>query len=164
MEPLSSKPSKKSEKTKVEATERLTLQKPEQEKLERWVQELNTKFDGMIRVTKSDLANFLIRLHPDSLSDSETAQIEHEHFDEVRWINWALNKIRAAKKEGHNITLNDLMTKRQLQRQELSISTPRKRKTSTSEKNQTTTEDQTHLPTSDSSNKPPDFTPKKENL
>jgi hypothetical protein len=151
MESLNSKPPKKSEKTKAEATERLTLQKPEQEKLERWVQELNTRFDGMIRVTKSDLANFLIRLHPDSLSDSETAQIEHEHFDEVRWINWALNKIRAAKKEGYNITLNDLMKKRQLQSQEPLKPTSRKRKSSTAEKNQATTEDQTHLPSSDES-------------
>jgi hypothetical protein len=55
---------------------------------------LNRKFDGMIRITKSDLANFLIRHHVESLSDKEVALIESEFYDEVRWLNWALTKRR----------------------------------------------------------------------
>ena len=95
-------------------TERLSLRKEEQDKLDSWVQELNTKFDGMIRLTKSDLANFLIRHHPAKLSNEELALIEREHFDEVRWINWALAKIRDAKKRGQSLTLEELMEQRNM--------------------------------------------------
>lgn len=115
LENKKSSSSNKKNKPKSESTERLTLKPSELLKLDRWVSELNQKFNAMIRLTKSDLANFLIRQHPDTLSDSEVAQIENENFDEVRWLNWALNQIRSAKKDGQILTLNDLMTKRQLE-------------------------------------------------
>lgn len=115
MESVKPGKSPKGKHVKGEPTERLTLQSIEQAKLERWVQELNAKFDGMIRLTKSDLANFLIRHHQEKLTDSEVALIEAEHFDELRWINWALTKIREAKRMGESLTLEDLMTKRKVQ-------------------------------------------------
>lgn len=68
-----------------------------------------------IRLTKSDLANFLIRHHPAHLDAEEVALIETEHFDEVRWINWALTKIREAKKQGQVLTLDELMSQRKVQ-------------------------------------------------
>lgn len=104
----------KKDSSGASATERLSLRKEEREKLEAWVQELNAKFDGMIRLTKSDLANFLIRHHAESLSTDEVALIEVEHFDELRWMNWALMKIREAKKNGLTLTLQDLMEKRKV--------------------------------------------------
>ncbi|MFP5458382.1 MAG: hypothetical protein ACLGG7_06590 [Bacteriovoracia bacterium] len=109
------KKAKPVKESKGEPTERLTLQKPEQAKLERWLDGLNSKFDGMIRLTKSDLANFLIRHHPAHLDAEEVALIEAEHFDEVRWINWALAKIREAKKQGQSLTLDELMAQRKVQ-------------------------------------------------
>ncbi len=111
MESLKTKRAKDGAKD-AEVTERLSLRKEEQEKLERWVSELNAKFDGMIRLTKSDLANFLIRHHPIQLSEDEVKLIEAEHFDEMRWLNWAVSKIRDAKKQGLSLTLNDLMQAR----------------------------------------------------
>ena len=92
--------------------DRIVLRKIEQQKLNAWLVMLNRKFDGMIRITKSDLANFLIRHHAESLSDKEVALIESEFYDEVRWLNWALTKIRQAKKDGLSLTLDDLMKNR----------------------------------------------------
>jgi hypothetical protein len=112
MEQIKQKSKKKGSGSPV--TERLTLRKEEQERLEAWVQELNARFDGMIRLTKSDLANFLIRHHSESLNDEEAALIEIEHFDELRWMNWALIKIREAKKQGLSLTLQELMEKRRV--------------------------------------------------
>lgn len=111
MEPMKTKSAKDGAKG-ADVTERLSLRKEEQEKLERWISELNAKFDGMIRLTKSDLANFLIRHHADQLNADEIALIETEHFDEVRWINWALAKIREAKRLGQSLTLEELMAAR----------------------------------------------------
>lgn len=97
----------------IKAVERLSLRKEEQEKLEAWVQELNLKFEGMIRLTKSDLANFLIWHHPSKLSTEELVLIEGEHFDEIRWLNWAANKIKGAKKQGLKLTLNQLIAEKE---------------------------------------------------
>lgn len=115
MEPIKKNKATQGRHSKGEPTERLTLQKSEQERLERWLDELNVKFDGMIRLTKSDLANFMIRHHSAQLSAEEIALIEAEHFDEVRWINWALTKIREAKKQGQVLTLDELMAQRKIQ-------------------------------------------------
>lgn len=109
MESVKSKSGKKG--SDASTVERLSLRKEEQDKLESWVKELNIKFDGMIRLTKSDLANFLIRHHP-CLSVDEIALIEAEHFDEFRWLNWATNRIRDAKKQGRVLTLNELLEAR----------------------------------------------------
>lgn len=108
------KPKSKKESSGSPVTERLSLRKEEQEKLEAWAQELNARFDGMIRLTKSDLANFLIRHHSENLNDEEVALIEVEHFDELRWMNWALVKIRDAKKQGLSLTLQELIEKRKV--------------------------------------------------
>lgn len=115
MESLKKPKAPKGASNKGETTERLTLQKAEQGKLDRWIKELNERFEGMIKLTKSDLANFLIRHHADALTENEILKIEAEHFDELRWMNWALNQIRTAKKLGQVLTLQDLMAKRLLQ-------------------------------------------------
>ncbi len=95
-----------------DVVDRIVLRRPECERLDRWLSQLNARFDGMIRLTKSDLANFIIRLHADELSDTEVTLIESEFYDEVRWLNWALAKIRKAKKEGVSISLEQLMLSR----------------------------------------------------
>lgn len=110
MESVKFKPGRKD--SGAQSGERLSLRKEEHDRLEGWVQELNLKFDGMIRLTKSDLANFLIRHHPPNLSIEELGAIEAEHFDEVRWLNWATNKIREAKKCGQILTLMELLEAR----------------------------------------------------
>ena len=95
-----------------DSVDRIVLQAKEGQILERWVTELNQRFDGMLRLTKSDLANFVIREHAANLSEDEIAAIELEFYDDLRWLNWAQGKIRKAKKEGVSLTLEDLMLKR----------------------------------------------------
>jgi hypothetical protein len=98
----------------TDSVDRIVLRRLENDKLQGWVAALNARFDGMIRVTKSDLANILVRQHADELSEAEVKTIEAEMFDEVRWLNWAVAKLRQAKKDGVPLTLNDLVAKRDL--------------------------------------------------
>ncbi len=95
-----------------ENVDRIVLRRTEQARLEAWLKKLNAQFEGMVRITKSDLANFLIRHHHEELSDLEISQLETDHYDEVRWLNWALAKIREAKRQGLVLTLDELMAKR----------------------------------------------------
>ena len=92
--------------------DRIVLKRLERSKLDSWLAQLNEKFDGMIRFTKSDLANFLIRNHANDLNDDEIDTLASEHYDEMRWLNWAVAKIRKAKKEGIQLSLDELMVKR----------------------------------------------------
>lgn len=97
----------------AETVDRIVLRRVENNLLQGWISALNVRFEGMIRVTKSDLANFLIRQHAETLSEAEINLIEAELFDEVRWFNWAIAKVRQAKKQGLSLSLTDLMAKRQ---------------------------------------------------
>ena len=72
--------------------DRIVLRRFEQQRLSVWVDKLNEKFDGAIRLSKSDLANFLIRHHEHDLSEDEIRKVESEFFDEVRWLSCALSK------------------------------------------------------------------------
>lgn len=99
--------------TSAETVDRIVLRRVENNLLQGWISALNERFDGMIRVTKSDLANFLIRQRAENLTEGEIKLIEAELFDEVRWFNWAITKVRQAKKQGQSLSLTDLMAKRQ---------------------------------------------------
>jgi hypothetical protein len=89
---------------------------------------LNAKYDGAIRFTKSDLANFLIRSHADSLDGAETDALAADLYDEVRWLNWALAKIRKAKKDGVQMSLDELVLQRKPTETEQKATVKRSRK------------------------------------
>ena len=92
--------------------DRIVLRRPEAARLAGWLAQLEARFDGMVRVTKSDLANFLIRAHADALSDAEVDALGAELYDEVRWLNWSLAKVRRAKKDGVALSLDELLVRR----------------------------------------------------
>lgn len=104
--------SESSLQSQTEAVDRIILKREERDKLDRWLQGLTQKYDGMIKFSKSDLANFLIREHSENLSELEAKLLGAEHYDEMRWINRAVEKVRLAKRSGLELTLEELMTKR----------------------------------------------------
>lgn len=98
--------------SQTDPVDRIILKREERDKLDRWLQSLTQKYDGMIKFSKSDLANFLIREHSENLSELEAKLLGAEHYDEMRWINRAVEKVRLAKRSGAELTLEELMTKR----------------------------------------------------
>ena len=96
----------------TDSVDRIILKRDTRDKLDRWLQLLTDKYDGMIKFSKSDLANFLIREHAESLSELETKLLGAEYYDEMRWINKAIEKVRQAKRSGVTLTLEGLMEKR----------------------------------------------------
>lgn len=92
--------------------ERIILDEAEGKKVQLWATALNERFDGSIRLTKSDVVNFIIRERSDVFAEAEIAKIESEFYSELRWLSWATTKVRAAKKEGRSLSLNDLMANR----------------------------------------------------
>jgi hypothetical protein len=98
--------------SRIDAVDRIILRREERDRLDRWLAQLNEKFDGMIKFSKSDIANFLIRAHEDELDESEIKLMGAQHYDEMRWYNRAAEKVRQAKRKGIEIAFEDLMAKR----------------------------------------------------
>lgn len=96
----------------TDSVDRIILKRGTRDKLDRWLQLLTDKYDSMIKFSKSDLANFIIREHTESLSELEVRLLAAEYYDEMRWINKAIEKVRQAKRSGTQITLEELMEKR----------------------------------------------------
>ena len=145
---MESNPPQKIKKNKPVHADRVVLGEVEANILTKWINDFNSKAEGIVKISKSDLVNYLIAHHTSNISNEEIQQIASRYYDEARWLNWSLAKIKESQKQGIIYRLEDLIRFRDdfIGKQQ---PTPRK-------KNKTSI--------SDDSNNPPDFTPKKEIL
>lgn len=88
--------------------DRIILGKSEAQLLQSWVDEFNEKAEGLIKVSKADLVNCLIANHAAKLSNEEVHMIATRNFDEARWLGWAMHKLKDAKKNGDQISFDEL--------------------------------------------------------
>ncbi|HEX7675890.1 MAG TPA: hypothetical protein VF412_17055 [Bdellovibrio sp.] len=117
-----------------EAIERVVLRPAEASKLDHWLSQLNERYDGLVKFTKSDLVNFLLRHQEAELTETQINLLGVEYYDELRWINRAIEKVRQAKRQGQTLSLEDLMLKRKpLEKIKMSLE-KRERKASANEK------------------------------
>ncbi len=97
-------------KKRVKHPDRVTLTPEALTRLAEWMGELEEHLKGS-RVTKSDLVNFLVLSHSAQLSEREIDQLKSQHFDEVRFAEWALRQLKAEKAEGKNVSLAEIIQK-----------------------------------------------------
>ena len=95
-----------------EVADRIVVKHAENTKLIKWQAQVNERFKGFGRITKNEIANFLFRRHPESLSEEELTELGMEFYDEVTWTRWAFEKIKQARKDGVLLTLDELIAKR----------------------------------------------------
>jgi len=100
-------------KTKKEnkVLERVTISDDLKEKLSLLCSQANEALQGFVTVTKSDIINFILNSHSETLSKPEIEALKAEHFDELRFANWLAAKIRDARESGENVSLKDLFEK-----------------------------------------------------
>ncbi|MBK9293317.1 MAG: hypothetical protein IPM57_02565 [Oligoflexia bacterium] len=89
--------------------DRIALGKDESQKLENWLLQVESVFNGLVKVSKSDLVNFFIQNHSLELSKKELKQIKAMYHSEVKFAKWALNKLMEAEKTGEELSLSDLI-------------------------------------------------------
>ncbi len=106
MDEVKKKP--KADKTII-PPDRVTLSPAISQKLNAWIDQLNDKFKGLIEINKSDLANYFLEKQPDILNRDQIEKIRAAHYDEVRFMSWALQKMKESKKNGETLSLKDLM-------------------------------------------------------
>ncbi len=95
-------------KKRVRHPDRVSLTPEALTRLSEWATELEAVMKGS-RVTKNDLVNFLVLSHSAQLSDPEIDQLKSQHFDEVRFAEWALRQLKIAKAEGKSLSLTEIM-------------------------------------------------------
>jgi hypothetical protein len=90
--------------------ERVTLNKSTSEKLESWITQLDEKYSKVLKITKSDLVQYLIESHDQKLSLGEMKDLRKLHHDDLRILKTLMTKIEDEKKLGQtNITLAELI-------------------------------------------------------
>ncbi len=106
---MESNPSQKIKKNKGASADRVVLGQAEANNLSKWINEFNSKAEGIVKISKSDLVNHLIAHHTQNISSDELQQISARFYDEARWLNWSLAKIKEAQKKGISCQLEDLI-------------------------------------------------------
>ena len=96
------------EKKPVKVQERVTLNEAEVKKLDAWLEQIEKRFEGFIKLNKSELVSFIIRRHQDLLSREELEKIKFENYDEAKFLRWAVQRLEDAKKKGEPLKLADL--------------------------------------------------------
>lgn len=97
---------------KKDPVDRIALTPENRARVDKWLNSLNQAFGGMIKVTRTDLVNSLLEVRAAELSDTELKKIAKYSFDEVRWLNFAVERLKDAKKTGQQLTMDQLLTER----------------------------------------------------
>lgn len=78
------------------------------QRLAAWNVQLAERLRG-IKLTRSDLVNFIILNHPEALTAVELNELQARHFDEVKFVLWAVEEKKAAQARGDDITIAEIM-------------------------------------------------------
>lgn len=92
--------------------DRISLNELNKKKLDSWLDQIHHHLKGMVKITKTDLVNCLLADHPQEISESEIKSVAKFCFDEVRWLNSAMERFKIAKKSGQSLSMEQLLTER----------------------------------------------------
>jgi hypothetical protein len=88
--------------------ERVTIHREAASRIDGWVTELQSTVRGL-KLTRSDVVNWLVQSHSDSLTSREIEDIKQKYFDEVEFTEWALRELKEARGRGEKLSLSDLL-------------------------------------------------------
>lgn len=97
------------EKKKSPFPDRVNLTPGQSKRLEIWVQQIKEVTQGALRISKSDLVNFVLEKMNKDLSEEQMIGLEIKFYNETKWLVWAMGQIKKAEKEERKLQLEDLM-------------------------------------------------------
>lgn len=98
----------KNRRSRTQHPDRVWIKANALNRLNHWVNEATERLRG-VKLSRTDLVNFLILSHPEALSTQEMKEIEMRYFDPVKQGEWALGELRAARARGEQVTLEDIL-------------------------------------------------------
>ncbi len=99
----------KTEKSKS-YPDRINLSPDQSTRVEAWQKQIESAFQGALKIGRSELVNFILDTAQETLSQPTLSKLFNQHFDEIRFLTWAKSKILEAKREGRTVTLDTLRT------------------------------------------------------
>ena len=95
--------------------ERVSLVKATASILDGWLNQLSPRLQG-VKVTRSDLVNWLLKRHPSLLTEKELASLEQELFDPVKALEAAVAEAKKKVTLGEDIDLAALLNDKVLRK------------------------------------------------
>ena len=105
---MEEKTEKKSTKPRSTHSDRIPMNMEALQKIDRWQKHIEHHYQGT-RITRAEIANFVLLQHPDELSPDEMHQLGTKNFDDVRFTAWALQTLRQSRAAGKNTSLQELL-------------------------------------------------------
>lgn len=93
-------------KTARPKVEHVALTKESSQKLNKWLEQINTK--KKIRISRKDLVNWFIENSEDNLSNAEVNAILENFYDEEAYLRQLLRDVRKAKEDGKTEPIIDV--------------------------------------------------------
>lgn len=109
MEPTEQKPKRKRQIN----PDRIVLECPSVEFVRAVAAQVEESFGGIIKLTHKEIANFVLQSRTELLTNGELAAIKDKYFDDVQAAQWALQKLKAAKESGEELSLADVLNQLQ---------------------------------------------------
>lgn len=95
-------------KKRTKHPDRIHIEPSALEQLDRWIDQLTTNRKG-VRINRKNIIHWLVESHADSLSSAEEKDLLSKFYDEELLLKDALKEIRAAKKKGETLKLQDFI-------------------------------------------------------
>lgn len=89
--------------------DRIVLESASVETVKTIASQIENTFGGIIKLTQKEMANFLLQSRKEPLTATELMAIKDKYFDDVQAAHWALQKLKAAKESGQELTLADVL-------------------------------------------------------
>lgn len=89
--------------------ERVTIEDQLKEKLTSLTEQANAALQGVATITKSDVANMILSQHSHELNPTEIETLRATHVDQVKFAFWVANRLKEARANGENLTMEQLL-------------------------------------------------------
>lgn len=93
--------------------DRIVLESASVEFVKAVAAQIEESFGGIIKLTHKEIANFILQERTELLTGSELNAIKDKYFDDVQAAQWALQKLKAAKESGEELSLADVLSQLQ---------------------------------------------------
>lgn len=109
MEQINENELNKKAKKKSSTSNKVLLSGENFNKATSWLEQINTKYQGMIKTNRSELINFALEELDKKLTPQFLNKVQEEKLDDVTKAKWVYLKLQDAQKNGENLRLEDLM-------------------------------------------------------
>jgi hypothetical protein len=92
----------------VKKPERIAMSDESLSRLDSWKRQVEGARPA-VEVSRRDLVEWLISEHPEALSNSEVKELSETHYNELRFLQFAIRELKAAKSQGKTIHLQDMV-------------------------------------------------------